>query len=69
MAPARWRIERSSLERWLVSGADGGRPLSARNAWALIGWPAATRPFLIAASVCWSTRKSFLEPVPAREYL
>ena len=23
------RIERSSLERWLVTGGDGGRPLSA----------------------------------------
>ena len=28
------RIERSSLERWLVAGGDGGRPLSPRNAWA-----------------------------------
>jgi hypothetical protein len=32
----RVRIERSSLEHWLVAG-DGGRPLSPRNAWALVG--------------------------------
>jgi segregation and condensation protein B len=31
------RIERSSIERWLQAVGDGGRPLSPRNAWALIG--------------------------------
>ena len=31
------RINRSSVERWLVAGGDAGRPLSPRNAWALIG--------------------------------
>jgi len=31
------RIERSSLERWLVAGGVRGGPLTPRNAWALIG--------------------------------
>ncbi|MBV9596765.1 MAG: hypothetical protein JOZ87_07870 [Chloroflexi bacterium] len=39
------RIDRSSVERWLVAGGDGGRPLSARNAWALIGLASADQPF------------------------
>jgi segregation and condensation protein B len=39
------RIERSSLERWLVAGADAGRPLSPRNAWALIGLACRDQPF------------------------
>src|SRR5919201_1602995 len=39
------RIERSSLERWLVAGGGGGRPLSPRNAWALIGLASGDQPF------------------------
>ena len=39
------RIARSSLERWLVAGGDGGRPLSARNAWALVGLASGDQPF------------------------
>ncbi len=39
------RIERSSVERWLVAGGDGGRPLSPRNAWALIGLASGEQPF------------------------
>jgi segregation and condensation protein B len=39
------RIERTSLERWLVAGGDGGRPLSARNAWALVGLASGEQPF------------------------
>ncbi|MBV9324842.1 MAG: helix-turn-helix domain-containing protein, partial [Chloroflexi bacterium] len=31
------RVERSSLERWLVAGGTPGGPLSAPNAWAVIG--------------------------------
>jgi segregation and condensation protein B len=31
------RVERSSIERWLVAGGTPGVPLTARNAWALIG--------------------------------
>jgi segregation and condensation protein B len=31
------RIERSSLERWLVAGGTPGGPLSGANAWAVIG--------------------------------
>ncbi|MBV9323415.1 MAG: helix-turn-helix domain-containing protein [Chloroflexi bacterium] len=39
------RIHRSSLERWLVAGSEGGRPLSARNAWALVGLASGDQPF------------------------
>src|SRR5919204_2746665 len=39
------RIERSSLERWLVAGGAAGRPLSPRNAWALIGLASGDQPF------------------------
>jgi segregation and condensation protein B len=39
------RIDRSSVERWLVAGGDGGRPLSARNAWALIGLASGDQAF------------------------
>jgi segregation and condensation protein B len=39
------RIDRSSVERWLVAGGDGGRPLSPRNAWALIGLASGDQPF------------------------
>ena len=39
------RIDRSSIERWLVAGGDGGRPLSARNAWALIGLASGDQSF------------------------
>jgi segregation and condensation protein B len=39
------RIERSSLERWLVAGGDGGRPLSGRNAWALVGLSSGDQSF------------------------
>jgi segregation and condensation protein B len=39
------RIDRSSVERWLVAGGDGGRPLSPRNAWALIGLVSGDQPF------------------------
>ena len=39
------RIDRSSLERWLVAGGDGGRPLSPRNACALIGLASGDQPF------------------------
>jgi len=39
------RIDRSSLERWMVAGGDGGRPLSPRNAWALIGLASGEQPF------------------------
>jgi hypothetical protein len=31
------RIDRASLERWLVAGGSQGGPLSARNAWAVVG--------------------------------
>jgi segregation and condensation protein B len=31
------RVERSSLERWLVAGGTPGGPLSGPNAWAIIG--------------------------------
>ena len=31
------RIDRASLERWLVAGGSQGAPLSARNAWAVVG--------------------------------
>ncbi|MBV9602076.1 MAG: helix-turn-helix domain-containing protein, partial [Chloroflexi bacterium] len=31
------RVERTSLERWLVAGGTPGGPLSAPNAWASIG--------------------------------
>jgi segregation and condensation protein B len=39
------RIMRSSLERWLVAGGTRGGPLSARNAWALIGLVSGDAPF------------------------
>jgi segregation and condensation protein B len=39
------RIERSSVERWLVAGGEGGRPLSPRSAWALIGLASGDQPF------------------------
>jgi hypothetical protein len=39
------RIERSSLERWLVAGGARGGPLSPRNAWALIGLASGDQPF------------------------
>jgi excisionase family DNA binding protein len=39
------RVDRSSVERWLVAGGDGGRPLSPRNAWALIGLASGDQPF------------------------
>ncbi len=39
------RVERSSLERWLVAGGDAGRPLSPRNAWALLGLASGDQPF------------------------
>src|SRR5579859_2142607 len=31
------RIDRASIERWLVAGGSQGGPLSVRNAWAVIG--------------------------------
>jgi segregation and condensation protein B len=31
------RIERGSLERWLVAGGTPGGPLTSRNAWAIVG--------------------------------
>jgi len=31
------RIDRSSLERWLVTGSRPGVPLTPRNAWAIVG--------------------------------
>jgi len=31
------RIDRASLDRWLVAGGSRGAPLSARNAWAVVG--------------------------------
>ena len=31
------RIDRSSLERWLVAGGSPGVPLTIRNAWAIVG--------------------------------
>src|SRR5262249_37923030 len=40
------RVERSSVERWLVAGGDSGRPLSPRNAWALIGLASGDQTFL-----------------------
>ncbi|MBV9601316.1 MAG: helix-turn-helix domain-containing protein [Chloroflexi bacterium] len=43
--PGPLRIDRSSVERWLVAGGDGGRPLSPRNAWALIGLASGDQPF------------------------
>jgi segregation and condensation protein B len=43
--PGPVRIDRSSVERWLVAGSGGGRPLSARNAWALIGLASGDGPF------------------------
>ncbi|MBV9595442.1 MAG: helix-turn-helix domain-containing protein, partial [Chloroflexi bacterium] len=43
--PGPLRIDRSSVERWLVAGGEGGRPLSARNAWALIGLASGDQPF------------------------
>ncbi|MBV9599852.1 MAG: helix-turn-helix domain-containing protein [Chloroflexi bacterium] len=43
--PGPLRIDRSSVERWLVAGCYGGRPLSARNAWALIGLACGDQPF------------------------
>ncbi len=39
------RVDRSSVERWLVAGSGGGRPLSPRNAWALIGLASGDAPF------------------------
>jgi hypothetical protein len=39
------RINSSSVERWLVAGGDCGRPLSPRNAWALIGLASGDQPF------------------------
>jgi hypothetical protein len=39
------RIMRSSLEPWLVAGGARGGPLSARNAWALIGLVSGDEPF------------------------
>jgi segregation and condensation protein B len=44
-APGPVRIDRSSVERWLVAGSGGGRPLSWRNAWALIGLASGDGPF------------------------
>jgi len=43
--PGPLRIDRSSLERWMVAGGDGGRPLGPRNAWALIGLASGDEPF------------------------
>src|ERR1700737_2072256 len=31
------RIDRSSVERWVVAGGSRGGPLTPRNAWAIIG--------------------------------
>jgi len=56
--PGPVRIERSSLERWLVAGGHAGRPLSPRNAWALIGLASGDQPFPNARSACSSTPKS-----------
>src|SRR4051812_14452196 len=39
------KIDRSSLERWLVAGGARGGPLSARNAWALVGLASGDQPF------------------------
>ncbi len=39
------RIERTSLERWLVAGGGRGGPLSPRNAWAVIGLASGDQPF------------------------
>ncbi len=39
------RIERSSLERWLVAGGGRGGPLTPRNAWALIGLASGDQSF------------------------
>ena len=58
------RIARSSLERWLRAGGDAGRPLSPRNAWALIGLASGDQPFPNARLGCLSTPKSC--PGPAR---
>jgi len=39
------RIERSSLERWLVAGGGRGGPLAPLNAWALIGLASGDQSF------------------------
>ena len=39
------RIDRSSLDRWLVAGGARGGPLAPRNAWALIGLASGDQPF------------------------
>ncbi|MBV9169493.1 MAG: SMC-Scp complex subunit ScpB, partial [Chloroflexi bacterium] len=39
------RIVRASVERWLAAGGASGAPLSARNAWALIGLASGDQPF------------------------
>jgi segregation and condensation protein B len=39
------RVDRASLERWLVAGGAQGRPLSPRNAWALIALASGDQTF------------------------
>jgi segregation and condensation protein B len=39
------RIARASIERWLVAGGARGGPLTAKNAWALIGLASGDQPF------------------------
>jgi hypothetical protein len=52
------RIERSSLERWRVAGAGAGRPLSPRNAWALIGLASGDQPFSERARAARAPRRT-----------
>ncbi len=48
------RIDRASLECWLVSGGGKGGPFSLRTPGPSSAWPAATRPFRSAVSACSS---------------